>query len=353
MPVLLAMGTRQRPARKFAWASYSDEDLLQMRLKDLHVSLRGTWLEDRLAQLNEELVQRDLRVKPHAWISDEWFSPTNTPGIAIPFYLTHPRLMRMERKKIIDVEGGTERECQKILRHEAGHVVQHAFQLQRRRRWRELFGNSSTRYPKYYRPNPASKNYVQHLRLWYAQSHPDEDFAETFAVWLTPRSDWRTRYKGWPALKKLHYVDELMTEIAGTEPDLPERVKVDPISELDYTLAEHYEKKQALYASESPRIYDRDLRRIFSDDPTKKSSPAASTFLRQNRSKIRQMVARWTEEYQLTLDLVLDDMIQRCRELKLRAVGPERQLRTDFTLLLTARTVHSLYDPSRRKWFAL
>ena len=25
-----------------------------------------------------------------------------------------------------------------------------------------------------------------HLDPWYAQSHPDEDFAETFAVWLTP-----------------------------------------------------------------------------------------------------------------------------------------------------------------------
>ena len=106
--------------------------------------------------------------------------------------------------------GRTWSECMAILRHEAGHAVQHAYQLQRRRRWQQLFGPSSKHYPLYYRPNPASRRYVQHLRRWYAQSHPDEDFAETFAVWLRPRSNWRTRYAGWPALKKLEYVDELM-----------------------------------------------------------------------------------------------------------------------------------------------
>ena len=66
---------------------------------------------------------------PHAWLSDEWFSPDNTPGIAIPFYLAHPRLMRLERRQILEVEGGTASECLRILRHETGHVVQHAYRL--------------------------------------------------------------------------------------------------------------------------------------------------------------------------------------------------------------------------------
>jgi hypothetical protein len=261
--------------------------------------------------------------------------------------------MRLERKKIIDVEGGTLPECMRILRHEAGHVLQHSYQLQRRRRWQELFGRSSTRYPSYYRPNPVSKHYVQHLRLWYAQSHPDEDFAETFAVWLKPRSNWRKRYAGWPALKKLQYVDELMAEISAEKPTLTRRLQVDPLRRLTHTLVEHYEKKQALYAVDSQTTYDSDLHRIFSDDPKHRQSLAASTFLRQNRAKIRQMVSKWTGEYQLTLDAVLDEMIIRCRELKLRAVGHERQLKMDFTVLLTAKTVHSLYSPSRRQWFAL
>ena len=345
--------TSGRSMQEFPWTSYSDEQLLQLRLKDLRVSVEGTWLEEQLGQLREQLDQRGLRVKPHAWISDEWFSPNSTPGIAIPFYLTHPRLMRLERKMIFEVEGGKERDCQRILRHEAGHVVQNAYQLQRRRRWQALFGTSSTRYPKFYRPNPASKHYVQHLRLWYAQSHPDEDFAETFAVWLRPRFDWRKRYAGWPALKKLEYVDELMAEMAGRKPILTHRVKVDPLSRLTRTLGEHYRRKRKLYASEAPRFYDRALQRIFSSDPKDRTNPAASTFLRNNRARIRQMVARWTDEYQLTLDHILDDMIDRCRELGLRATGQEEQLRMDFTVLLTAMIVHSLYDPSRRRWFAL
>ena len=339
--------------RKFPWASLPDEQLLQLRLRDLKVTVEGSWLEICLRDLHDELEQRDIRVKPHAWISSEWFSPDTTPGIAFPFHLAHPRLMRLERKKIIEVEGGTAAECMRILRHEAGHVVQHSYQLQRRRRWQELFGRSSTRYPNYYRPNPVSKHFVQHLRLWYAQAHPDEDFAETFAVWLRPRSDWRKRYAGWPALKKLEYVDELMAEIATERPVLTRRLRVDPLSQLTDTLAEHYKKKQARYTIEAPRTFDRDLLGIFSDDPRHRRSLAASTFIRQNRTELRQMVSRWTGEYQLTLDAVLDEMIARCRELNLRAVGPQRQLKMDFAVLLTAKTVHSLYSLSRRQWIAL
>jgi hypothetical protein len=339
--------------KKFAWASLPDEQLLKLRLRDLKVTVEGTWLEDCFNTLLEELDQRGFRVRPHAWISSEWFSPENTPGIAIPFYLAHPRLMRLEKRKIIDVEGGTWSECMAILRHEAGHVLQHSYALQRRRRWQQLFGPSSKRYPSYYRPNPASRHFVQHLRLWYAQSHPDEDFAETFAVWLRPRSNWRTRYAGWPALNKLDYVDELMAEIASLPPLLTRRERVDPITQLNETLAEHYRKKQALYLFDTPRTYDRDLLRLFSSDPRHRRAQAASAFIRHNRARVRQVVARWTGEYQLTLDALLDDMIVRCRELDLRAVGPERKLIMEFTVLLTAKTVHALFGPSRRKWIAL
>ncbi len=341
------------PRGKFAWTSLTDEELLEVRLKDLKVTVEGTWLEDCLLALYDELAQAGLRVRPHAWISSEWFSPDNTPGIAIPFYLAHPRLMRLERKMIIDVEGGTWRECMAILRHEAGHVLQHAYALARRRKWQHLFGPSSQRYPRYYQPNPASRHFVQHLRLWYAQSHPDEDFAETFAIWLRPRSNWRVRYAGWPALKKLEYVDDLMGEIAKQRPLLKRGERVDPLSSLNETLGEHYRKKQALYAFDTPKTYDRDLHRLFSADPKHRRSEAASTFLRRNRAKLRKLVAKWTGEYQLTLDSVLDDMIARCRELNLRAVGPEHKLVMDFTVLLTAKTMHALFGPSRRRRIAL
>jgi hypothetical protein len=344
---------RRKLRPKFPWASLPDDELLAVRIKDLKVTIEGTWLEKCLHTLYDELAEHDIRVRPHAWISSEWFSPDNTPGIAIPFYLAHPRLMRLEKKMILDVEGGTWSECMAILRHEAGHVVAHAYELHRRRRWQQLFGPSSQRYPRYYRPNPASRNHVQHLRLWYAQSHPDEDFAETFAVWLRPRSHWRTRYAGWPALKKLEYVDELMAEIAGLRPLLTHREKVAPLGELTQTLGDYYKKKRTLYVVDTPKTYDRDLRRLFSADPKHRRSEAASSFIRRNRSTVRELVAKWTGEYQLTFDAVLDDMIQRCRELDLRAVGAERKLIMEFTVLLTAKTMHALFGQSRRRWIAL
>jgi hypothetical protein len=347
---------RRRPKkrkRQPRWAGWSDDRLLAMRMKDLKLPFRGTWLSECLHELHGELAEHRIKARPNGWLSSEWFSPSDTLGIAFPFYLAHPRLMALERKMIIDVEGGSRAECMRILRHEAGHVVQHAYKLHRYRRWQRLFGRSSKRYPRYYRPNPASRDFVQHLPMWYAQSHPDEDFAETFAVWLTPRSNWRKRYEGWPALKKLQYVDELMAGIAGQKPKMRRRAEVEPLRRLRITLAEHYENKLKHYSVESPRAYDRDLLRIFSMSPRHRNSPTAASFIRHHRRAIRRLVSKWTGEYQLTLDTVLNEMIERCRELKLRAVGPDRQLRTDFTVLLTAKTVHSLYSPLRRQWIAL
>jgi hypothetical protein len=322
-------------------------------MKDLGVTLEGTWLEDCVAQLYDELETRGLRVKPHVWLSEEWFSPGGVGGFAVPFYLTHPRLRRLERSQMLAVEGATRGECMRIMRHETGHAIQHAYVLHRRKRWQQHFGKSSTRYPEYYRPNPASKRYVQHLRLWYAQSHPDEDFAETFAVWLTPRSDWRRRYKGWTAIKKLEYVDALMEQICDTKPPISTRRQVDPISRERKTLGDHYRIRRGHYAPQFPNTYDRDLERLFSRAPWSSKWETASSFLRRNRGEIRRLVAKWTGEYQYTLDVVLDNIIGRCTQLRLRAVGPERQLLTDFCVLLTAQTMHYLYQQGRKNWIAL
>ena len=328
--------TRRAPR---PWTRWSTQRLLQLRLRDLDLRIEGTWLERCLRQLHDELDARKLVIRPHAWLSDEWFSPGGVPGIAIPFYLAHPRLMRLERAQLLEVEGGTQAECMQILRHECGHAMQHAYVLNRRREWQRLFGRSSTPYPESYRPNPGSKRYVQHLRRWYAQSHPDEDFAETFAVWLHPGSDWRRRYAGWPALRKLQYVDRLMRELAGVPPLVRTRRRVDPLRTISRTLFEHYTYRRALYSVEFPSTWDDDLRRLFSDDRRLSGRESAAAFLRRHRSAIRRVVSKWTGEYQFTLDTVLGDMIGRCRELRLRVLGNDRQVLTDFMVLLTARTM--------------
>lgn len=340
-------------SRRYSWARWTDERLLKVRICDLGVRLEGTWVGDCVDELHAELEDRDIRLKPHVWVSDEWFSPDAVSGFAVPFYLLHPRLTKLERSQLIEVEGGTHHECMKIMRHECGHAIQHGYQLHRRREWQRLFGRSSTKYPEAYRPNPASKRYVQHLRRWYAQSHPDEDFAETFAVWLKPRGDWRRRYTGWPALQKLEYVDRLMQEIAGTVPPARNRRVVDPLRSIRRTLGEHYTYRRAIYSVEYPRTYDDDLLRLFSDEPRHRHKKTAAAFLREHRADIRRIVSRWTGEYQFSLDQVLTDMIGRCRELKLRVVGPERQVLTDFMVLLTARTMSFLVGQGRRDWIAV
>jgi Putative zinc-binding metallo-peptidase len=199
------------------WVSWSDEQLLSLPMNQLGVTLDGTFLSGQIQQLYTELEARQLRFRPHFWLSNEWFTPDGVPGIAVPFYLAHPRLAKLEMHQMLDVEGGTPEWCMRILRHEAGHAVENAYRLRRLRRRQQVFGRSSDPYPKYYSPRPYSRSFVRHLDVWYAQSHPDEDFAETFAVWLTPDSTWGDRYKGWPVLKKLQYVDELMEAQGGHE----------------------------------------------------------------------------------------------------------------------------------------
>src|SRR5207237_4949283 len=144
-------------------------------------------------------------------------------------------LMRLENAQMLQVEGGTPEWCLQILRHEAGHAFDNAYDLRKRRRRIRVFGSPSTEYPEFYLPKPYSKSFVLHLDSWYAQSHPDEDFAETFAVWLTPDSQWRDRYTGWPALKKLEYIDSLMREIAGSAQLVTSRREVDPLSKIRKT----------------------------------------------------------------------------------------------------------------------
>ena len=347
------MNRNQLVRRRISWKNRPDSRLLEVRLMDLGVSLRGTWVEKCVEKVHEELEARDLRHRPHVWLSDDWFSPQAVPGIAIPFYLAHPRLMRLERNQMLEVEGGTRRECLRILRHETGHAFQQAYRFHRRRQWQKLFGKSSKKYPDFYRPNPLSKRHVQHLRLWYAQSHPDEDFAETFAVWLRPRSDWRKRYRGWPALRKLEYVDQLMRDIRNVPPLVRSSARPDSLNRLRNTLGKHYQDRRERYSVEWPEIWDRDLRTLFSDSPRIRKREAASTFLRRNRAEIRRMVSKWTGEYQYTLDTILEEMIGRCSELKLRASGQEQQLKLDFAVLITVKTMHYLYSLSRREWFPL
>jgi hypothetical protein len=330
------------------WVDLPEEELLKLRMCDLGLKIEGTVIEERIERLYEELEYRGISFRPHFWLSDEWFSPDGVPGVAIPFYLAHPRLMRLERKQMLEVEGGSEDWCMKILRHETGHTLDTAFRLHYRKQYRELFGKYTVAYPQHYRPKPYSKSFVRHLEPSYAQAHPAEDFAESFAVWLRPRSGWRTNYEGWPVIKKLEYVAELMEEICSERPKVVSREHIDPVRKLRKTLGEHYAEKCELYGTNYPDFYDQDLRKLFSDAPEYAKRPSAAAFLRRIRAELRKTVAHWTGEYQYTIDQVLGEMIDRCRELNLRMDRPVRQARRDAMVLVTVQTMNYLHSGQHR-----
>ncbi len=345
MPASLKRTSRKRDYR---WASFTDEQLLEVRLCDLGVKIEGTELEDRIDRLDRELGEAGFVFRPHFWLSHGWFTPDGTSGIAMPFYLAHPRLAALERKQMLEVEGGSESWCMRILRHEVGHALDNVYRLHFRKRYKELFGSWSVPYPEFYDPKPYSKKYVQHLDMWYAQSHPAEDFAETFAVWLRPSSRWKTRYRDWPALRKLEYVDELMKQIAPQKPPAMTRKQFFRLARLKKALREYYAEKRAHYARGRPDFYDNDLRKLFSDDPKFKDRPTAAKFLRTIKPDLRAMVARWTGEYRYTIEQVLDDIIGRCRELKLRLVRSPERTKLDTIVMVTVQTMNYLHDGHHR-----
>src|SRR5688500_9079815 len=210
------------------WPDLDDEQLLDVRLADLPLTIQGT-TASRIALVREELAARGIQLPLHFYLSDEWFTPDGSISIAIPFYLAHPRLEKLEQSQMFEVEGGEHEWGMRILRHEAGHAIDNAFKLRLRRQRREVFGSPNEPYPEFYTPKPYSKSFVLHLDAWYAQSHPDEDFAETFAVWLTPNSEWRQRYVGWKALPKLEYMDALMTSLRNQTPKVLNTEEVNPL----------------------------------------------------------------------------------------------------------------------------
>ena len=307
-----------------SWTRLSDEELLQRRFCDLRLSLEHSPLAPRVKRLYAELSNRGIRFRPHVWLAEEWFSPDGIPGFAIPFYLAHPRLERLERRIMREVEGGNTPWLMRILRHEAGHALDNAYRLRRRKRWREIFGPASLPYPNRYRARPGSRRYVHHLGEWYAQAHPTEDFAETFAVWLKPKSDWRRSYADWPAFDKLALVDELMSDVRGRRATVYDRTRIEPIHANTRTLAQHYRRKLAHRRYYRRGAADEMLQKVFSAQRLRRNAARASALLRAARPALIAGVARDLGIERYTVQQILRLLIERSDHLKLYVRGNRR-----------------------------
>jgi hypothetical protein len=315
-------GPARGPVRP--WARLSDEELLKLRFCDLRLSIGRSPLAAHVRRLYSDLERRGLPLRPHVWLSEEWFSPDGVPGFAVPFYLAHPRLERLERRIMREAEGGNSRLLMRILRHEAGHALDNAYRLRRRKRWREVFGRASLPYPARYRARAGSRRYVHHLEEWYAQAHPTEDFAETFAVWLTPKSGWRKSYAGWPAMHKLKAVDELIASVRSHRPQVRNRTRIEPLDLNTGTLEQHYRRKLKHNRLIRRGLADELLQRAFSHERARRNSPRAATVLRADARRLTAAVARALKVERYSVEQILRMLIERSEHLALYVCGNRR-----------------------------
>jgi hypothetical protein len=326
------------------WAELSDDELLEKRISQLGLKLDGTELQPLVQRLYDELSQKGLLFHPPCHVGDEWFVPVGIPAIFVPFFLTNDRLKKLERKMMLEVEGETPDWFMKLIRHEAAHAYAYAYQVFKKKKWQQTFGLTSTEEtPQFYRPRPYSRSYVVHLDDWYAQSHPDEDFAETFAVWLTPELNWRERYKDWKALQKLEYVDELMRSIGGRPPPHLPPYHAAEYNFLNIKLKTYYARKRKLYEDSYPDFYDNDLKQLFAADSNGESTVKASVYLRAHRRHMMNSVCAWTNEKKYRVNKLLNRLIERCDQLELRTRPDNRELDLQLSAYVTTLVMNYLF----------
>lgn len=325
------------------WQKLSDEEILKMRVRDLGVQIAGSELEPLIERLYEELEEKGINFHPPCYLADEWLCPDKVPIMGIPFCLAHPRLKQIEQKMMYEVEGGTEDSCMKLLRHECGHAMNYAYELYRKTRWRELFGLFSARYSDSYYYQPYSRRFVIHLKDNYAQAHPDEDFAETFAVWLAPSNGWRQKYRDWPVIKKLQYVNGLMERISSQKPvKTAQGTQPWSAARMTSTLEAHYERKRRALGSQFQGFYDDSLKTLFFNKRSGSSDLNASKLLRSNRRELIDSVSRWTGHRKYDIRQLINTLILRCDILGLYAKRDQVEDLIGVTSMLTAIASNTL-----------
>lgn len=336
------------PIRASRLNEMTDSEILALRFCDLPVTLKGSTVEQRAKVVFDELARRGIRFRPSLWIAHEWYNPDGTAGFAVPFYLLHPRLTRLERTMMYEAEGASLPESMSILRHETGHAVDEAFKLRQLDDYRRVFGSPNKIYPTEYSADSDSRDYVQHLNAWYAQSHPCEDFAETFAVWLRTERSWRWRYRDWPAQEKLLVVDQWMHERRNKRPRLKPKRQQNELRSCTRTLAEHYEEKREFYAVEAEDEFDGALHRIFKRQDTAGGGHAsAASLLTSNSARLRRRIAKPLGIPAYVVDQVLRQFVHRARILKLRQAEPEAQTLKKVCRLVSRATLEIIQNKPR------
>jgi hypothetical protein len=329
------------------------ETLLATPIRDLGLKIEGTPLEPVVQEFHVELARAGIqKVKPVFYLTTEWGVPFGTVAIGIPFYLAHPELTALHEEHAGHVEGLDRDDFLRYLRHEMGHVINYAYRLYEEEEWVKLFGSMTQPYVEEYRPQPFSRRFVQHLPGHYAQKHPDEDWAETFAVWLTPGRDWRAEYTGWPtACAKLDYCDRTMKVLRNRKPDVTAEDLDEDVSELACSLEQFYHR-YAAGESDMPAGLDGALRAIFEDAHRPASlkqaprRPAAKLLSRMERS-LSANLFRWTGHFPERSRRLIRHLAARAEALD-QVYDEDRELEvaTALTTFVTALAMNHVYHGS-------
>jgi hypothetical protein len=282
--------------------------------------------------------------------------PQDTIAIAIPFYLAHPDLTELHAQRTGHIEGFSRADILRYLRHEMGHVVNYAHRLYDDRDWVKLFGSITQPYVEDYRPEPFSRRFVRHLPGWYGQKHPDEDWAETFAVWMTPGLDWRREYAGWTdALAKLAYCDELMAELRERDPVVTDDELDEDVGEIPYSLEQYYRDLSDGH-TEMPHGLDGALRAVFDELDADEPAPAGggagaggeprkgAELIARLERELAASVFVWTGHFPERTRALLRHLAGRAAELGL-SYRPEREAQAiiGLTTLVTALAMNHVH----------
>jgi hypothetical protein len=345
------MSTAQIPFAEAAPETWSKEreQLLQGKITDLGLRIEGTYLEPLVGQLYEELERAGIALKPKVYLAEEWACPDGVPVIGIPFYLADPRLARIEDEMMDGVEAKSEQEISSYLRHEAGHAFNYAHKLHETEAWRKLFGEMSRPYNEDYAPQPFSRDFVRHIPGWYAQKHPDEDFSETFAVWLTPDLNWRELYRDWGCFAKLSYVESIVKQHGRAAPVVTGDDYDFASEALVYSVADHYRRTRPALSELPTRDFDHELNYIFRrrhrSSTTLASPPiAAHAFLTRHRRNIIGRVGYWTGLYDVLVRSLVVHLIARSESLGLGMEADDGEyVLTDFVAFVSTLCMNRLY----------
>jgi len=326
----------------FEKAPAIDSELFDKRISQLGLRLEGSPVERFVQQLYRELDRKGLRLfRPVCYLSDEWGCPDGQPVIGIPFYLADPKLARLERE-MNDLED--EREIMMYMRHEAGHAFNYAYRLFVSPEWRRLFGPFNRRYRDDYRPVPFSRKFVRHIAGWYGQKHPDEDFAETFAVWLTPRSQWRARYRSWPAIRKLRYVDAVARRVRAQEPVIRTGDLDVTVEDLKVTVGEYYRRLMRKNGAAVSVALEADLADLFIPrGRRRKGVRPASDLVEEHRKVLTDKITYWTGVKRPVVRALIERIVRATRDQQLFAeIGREADHLVELTAYGTTLAMNYL-----------